>query len=34
MAKAALCVRIGELGRGEGEKLKTLEATEGVVGCE
>jgi hypothetical protein len=34
MAKVALCVRIGELGRGDGEKLKAFEATEGVVGCE
>jgi hypothetical protein len=31
MAKVAACVRTGELGR-EGEKLKALEAIEGVVG--
>lgn len=33
MAKVAACVRTGELGR-EGEKLKALEAMEGVVGCD
>lgn len=34
MAKVAEWVRTGELGRGEGEKLKALEATDGVAGCE
>lgn len=34
MAKVAACVRIGELGRGEGvvEKLKAFEAMDGVTG--
>ena len=34
MANVAACVRIGELGRGEGEaeKLKALEAMDGVTG--
>jgi len=31
MANVAACVRTGELGR-EGEKLKALDAMEGVVG--
>jgi hypothetical protein len=34
MAKVAACVRTGELGRGDGEKSKAFETTEGVVGCE
>lgn len=34
MAKVAAWVMTGELGRGEGEKLKALEATEGVAGWE
>ena len=34
MAKVAACVKIGELGRGEGEaeKLKAFEAMDGVTG--
>lgn len=36
MANVAACVRIGELGRGEGEveKLKAFEAMDGVTGCD
>lgn len=34
IARFAEWVRTGELGRGEGEKLKALEAMEGVAGWE